>query len=163
MQNGPKLWREILSSHSPKAIIAGGAVRDYLLGLGEPKDIDIFLPVGAGYALNGTWQFLGNSEPNPGYNEPGIAEVQNYLYKDHHKVQLVYVDKVPWKFVRYNFDIGVCMAYFQLDKGLVMYDEFVHDWENKTITMFRDTDQTLNRAKKLQQRFPYVTLLKHGY
>jgi hypothetical protein len=42
MINGPELWRDILREMPPGAIIAGGAVRDYLLDI-KPKDIDVFM------------------------------------------------------------------------------------------------------------------------
>lgn len=42
--NGPDLWRAILADMPEGAIIAGGAVRDYLLGV-QPKDIDVFFCV----------------------------------------------------------------------------------------------------------------------
>lgn len=46
MNNGPSLWAEILAQVRPvygdTAVIAGGCVRDYLLGR-EPKDIDVFV------------------------------------------------------------------------------------------------------------------------
>ncbi len=42
MLNGPALWDLILGDMPEGAIIAGGAVRDYLLGV-EPKDIDVFM------------------------------------------------------------------------------------------------------------------------
>lgn len=41
MLNGPELWDLILGDMPEGAVIAGGAVRDYLLGV-EPKDIDVF-------------------------------------------------------------------------------------------------------------------------
>lgn len=41
MNNGPALWDLILGDMPDGAVIAGGAVRDYLLGV-EPKDIDVF-------------------------------------------------------------------------------------------------------------------------
>lgn len=41
MINGPELWDLILGDMPEGAVIAGGAVRDYLLGV-EPKDIDVF-------------------------------------------------------------------------------------------------------------------------
>ena len=40
--NGPELWDQILGRMPPGSVIAGGAVRDYLLGV-EPKDIDVFM------------------------------------------------------------------------------------------------------------------------
>jgi hypothetical protein len=44
MKNGPALWDAVLASipREYPAIIAGGAVRDYLLDF-EPKDIDVFV------------------------------------------------------------------------------------------------------------------------
>jgi len=41
--NGPALWSLVLARMPVGAIVAGGAVRDYLLGV-EPKDIDVFCP-----------------------------------------------------------------------------------------------------------------------
>lgn len=44
-RNGPALWDSILEALGFEgAVIAGGCIRDYHLGL-EPKDIDIFVPV----------------------------------------------------------------------------------------------------------------------
>lgn len=47
MINGPELWTQILSKFPDGAVIAGGAVRDHMLGI-EPKDIDVFIPARAG-------------------------------------------------------------------------------------------------------------------
>lgn len=44
--NGPDLWRAILARMPAGSVIAGGAVRDYLLGV-EPKDIDVFMDITA--------------------------------------------------------------------------------------------------------------------
>lgn len=44
MKNGPDLWDSILEKMPAGSVIAGGAVRDYLLGV-EPKDIDVFMGV----------------------------------------------------------------------------------------------------------------------
>lgn len=45
MRNGPKLWSTILAALEPCtsfAIVAGGAVRDFMLDA-QPKDIDVFV------------------------------------------------------------------------------------------------------------------------
>ncbi len=42
IENGPALWDTILARFPPGAVIAGGAVRDYLLGV-PAKDVDVFL------------------------------------------------------------------------------------------------------------------------
>jgi len=44
MANGPLLWSAILAQMPAGSVVAGGAVRDYLLGY-EPKDIDVFAPL----------------------------------------------------------------------------------------------------------------------
>lgn len=41
MNNGPELWNYILAQ-IPNGIIAGGCVRDYLMGV-EAKDVDVFV------------------------------------------------------------------------------------------------------------------------
>jgi len=50
--NGPDLWREILAIMPPGSVVAGGAVRDFLLGV-EPKDIDVFIDMAADGAASG--------------------------------------------------------------------------------------------------------------
>lgn len=65
MVNGPDLWNRILARFPSGAIIAGGAVRDYLLGV-PPKDIDVFLPASA-------WQTPASSD-----NEFGIMSDPRY-------------------------------------------------------------------------------------
>lgn len=44
LANGPELWRAILAEMPTGAVVAGGAVRDFLLGY-EPKDIDVFMAI----------------------------------------------------------------------------------------------------------------------
>jgi len=43
-ENGPALWDAILARFPAGSIVAGGAVRDYLLGV-PAKDVDVFLSV----------------------------------------------------------------------------------------------------------------------
>jgi len=44
LRNEPELWDKILAQMPKDSVIAGGAIRDYLLGV-EPKDIDVFCPI----------------------------------------------------------------------------------------------------------------------
>lgn len=60
--NGPALWCTILAAMPPRSIIAGGAVRDYLLGY-EPKDIDVFSPPDPVWRIPDGFEGLGNG-PN---------------------------------------------------------------------------------------------------
>lgn len=46
LPNGPELWSAILCVMPVGSVIAGGAVRDYLLGI-KPKDIDVFSDITA--------------------------------------------------------------------------------------------------------------------
>lgn len=42
-QNGPELWDKLLEAvGNPEAVLAGGAIRDYCLGV-APKDYDLFV------------------------------------------------------------------------------------------------------------------------
>ena len=41
MTNGPELWNKILAQMPPGSIIAGGAIRDFMIDT-QPKDIDVF-------------------------------------------------------------------------------------------------------------------------
>lgn len=76
--NGPDLWTKVLTQFPPGAIIAGGAVRDFLLGV-PPKDIDVFLPASAVKSLPPTEGFeFAFHEPRFGFHRiDGIQDRQS--------------------------------------------------------------------------------------
>jgi hypothetical protein len=50
-RNGPALWDALIEAVGmPGTVVAGGCLRDFLLGL-EPKDIDIFVPLKSEYEV----------------------------------------------------------------------------------------------------------------
>ena len=143
--NNPDLWRTILAK-VPGGIIAGGAVRDYLLGV-EAKDIDVFVPL--------SW------------NSPtGFAEwfshpdAEEYEMTDHvgfvmqQKIEGVTVDLIGISLEPFTgvvlintFDFGICRSWFDGDQ---IHDTFeaMHDREKGRVTVMLDS-----RPERLLQRF----------
>jgi hypothetical protein len=87
LDNGPGLWAAILAKMPPGAIIAGGAVRDWFLGV-EPKDIDIFmgthaaLPPTADTLDNDGWDTIAAApDPRCGFSRIDVDFERNAEYE----------------------------------------------------------------------------------
>lgn len=159
--NGPKLWSNIIWSLPEQAevVIAGGCIRDWMLGVPE-KDIDVFFKVqGERVVLNPErW----TADPNQiapeemqayqGMNN--ITSIANMRFEDH-AVQLIrltpetdlntYVD---------NFDISICMGRYGLgqNRGLRIPPAMARDLENKVIFCEGQTNQTSVRARRFLEK-----------
>lgn len=149
-ENGPEFWRFLLDNVREilecDAAIAGGAVRDYFLGL-PPKDIDVFVDID-------DFEIIQANHPElnwgPGFvagnvykdNERlNIKGVMNFQYKGH-KIQLV-AKPIPKEFYATEliktFDMSVGMCYFTYDKQTDEYilfesDTARNDREKKQVT-----------------------------
>ena len=124
--------RYIASVTEHPAIIAGGALRDNILGI-PIKDVDIFV--------------LG-LHSQMAYYLFGAERVENfeYDYGDHHarlananilgvNVDLVTLSHATLKTVLENFDLGICRIAWD-GYHLHITDDFMHDYTEKTITSF---------------------------
>lgn len=161
MVNGPELWKLILDRFPPGAIIAGGAVRDYLLGV-PPKDIDVFIPASA-------WKLDDSGiGPDPRYGLARIDAVheRKVEYEALTDVNLVSrgtiegftVDLVELNYdfdgesLVKTFDFGINRCWFANTSYGVYYTfSAKDDVKNKTVTLFhRDR---LERSKRRFESF----------
>lgn len=142
------------------AILAGGAVRDYLND--KPiSDYDIFIQGGRDQenVLKRLCAKYGLTHSKPSeYSKKFKSVTVNFADIDK-PVQLIFLDSSmdPKRYVQNTFDYGICMCYFDLEKVHV-FDEYKRDVDNKTITLYADRANTpflvCNHFKKIQTKYP---------
>lgn len=163
--NGPSLWDAILARMPEGSIVAGGAVRDYLLGF-EPKDIDVFtgFPVGGD---PGDYLDFTPSDPRYGLfrieNEherfEEYAAVSNILCVSSGTLLGVKVDAVlienfeGGETLIDGFDFGITRCWY--DGTIHDTPEALHDRYNKCVTLLSDEreERSLARFERLNQRW----------
>jgi len=154
LKNGPELWKVILTKFPPEAIIAGGAVRDYLLGV-EPKDIDVFVP-SSDFIDNIEWKeegfmYLGDARQKEYEALPMINIVMHGRLNDI-PVDYIGVSLPVWggKELVSTFDFGITRCWFK-DGDIYDTDEAEADRIDKTVTVYL-TDR-MDRARERFSRF----------
>lgn len=144
--NGPELWSKILEKLPTGAIIAGGAVRDYLLGI-EPKDIDIFIHDQDFPDIEG-FNTLGDDRRKE-YDAMTDISVVTHGVVAGYPADLVGIHNWnPAEFVNL-FDFGLAQCWF--DGEIHETFEAINDRANHTVTLLL-TDR-LERAKTRFERF----------
>ena len=173
MRNGPVLWNEILTvvrdigGRNP--VIAGGAIRDYVLKLGDPKDIDVFIggEPPDDMQLPEDWHPMlprnaadGQAEEEYNGQIGTITAIQNWRYdRSDRPVQFIWIgDNDPVQYVR-GFDLGTSRCYYR--GSVVLGKDFLHDWHHQQITILpiayerpRNVERSRERARALQARYP---------
>lgn len=153
MNNGPELWDEIRSYLPYEAIIAGGAVRDYMLQ-GPHRDIDVFLLYQNFIDLPGEFKYDAPDIPREDEYPKDAAPfaVLNYTYKGN-KIQLIYTEKSPREHID-TFDIGLCQMWYDGEIHMTKIAE--QDWRDHTLTTLRQCEKTPNRLAKLAERYGFI-------
>lgn len=155
MDNGPALWRAILEDCPPGAFVAGGAVRDYLLGV-TAKDIDVFAPSDS---LR-EWEtpHFGPIEPRDlrADEYAASAEIDVVWRGTRHgwATDLIFMKSdglLNWDpaSVVSGFDFGITQAWW--DGGLNLAPAFERDMGRGTVTLLRH--DKLVRAMARFERF----------
>jgi Poly A polymerase head domain len=122
------LRRKVASQAGRHAIIAGGAIRDHILGL-PAKDIDIFV---LGMSAQAAKQIFGADI----IEYAGVEEATHqYRTRDGLTVDLVFSRYDNVQEVLENFDLGICRAGWD-GWDYVVTDDFEFDRRNLTITTF---------------------------
>lgn len=181
MKNGPDLWDRILDAavtvFGPDAVIAGGCVRDYRLGI-EPKDIDVFVNVADAATLHEGAKALASlgfdvrplEEAINEYEQAGLSELAGVLdgsfkvseapdpddfFSCAEYVQVQFIACPLPNATSYaselieRFDLGITQAVY-LGQGTIMetYSAFM-DRMNRTMTLLRwDTEERVKRTRK---------------
>ena len=130
----PKEWEEarrrISSEAGHHTIIAGGAIRDHVLGL-PAKDIDIFVLGMSARAANETFgaeitEYAGVEEAKHHYQPLGNGLPD---------IDLVFSQYTNVRDVLADFDLGICRVAWD-GWDFVITDDFARDLHERTITVF---------------------------
>lgn len=145
--NGPLLWSQILDQMPKGSIVAGGAVRDYLLGV-EPKDIDVFFSM-AEYPEGGLLNFqpiLGDDLALDYTAVPAIDTVQRKVIGGWtvDAIGLVMAEPTPLSIVS-EFDFAITRSWF--DGTLHDTVEAGNDRAAHTVTRLIDTRPERSRVR----------------
>lgn len=162
----PNEWRDLLSqiqAVDPSAIIAGGAVRDWILAR-QPRDIDIFvkrLSEDDINALNlaiveGT--YIESAEHDDSVSASGC-------YNGHSlPVNIIWCSTSITPKERFErFDFGICKAAFD-GKEVITHPEFDWDVKHQIFTLRRasnylQTIESLIRYNRLREKYPYPLMI----
>jgi hypothetical protein len=194
LNNGPELWDAILEDVRrvvPAAVIAGGCVRDYRLGL-APKDIDIFVwdetrpfeevvddlnEYGLDFDLKRI-ELAGNQE-HPEYERWSAGELAGCAegWWGHPQCESWYINIIARRDLRGNafklidnFDMGIVQCYYDADLKFtgtpwVQTEQCGRDNASKHATLMRaDTiDQSIARFERFNKRNPGVLTLVNPF
>ena len=172
LPNGPELWRAILAQMPDGAVIAGGAVRDYLLGF-EPKDIDVFMalpPVADPAQMDDVdWDAFAAHDPRHGlmwidnthqrFEE--YTAVSNIVCVSSGELLGWPVDAIDLddfeggeKLID-QFDFAITRCWFGDDDVIHDTPEAKRDRDNRTITLLSDAREarSLARFERLKERW----------
>jgi hypothetical protein len=176
MDNGPKLWTVVATEVRkafPTCVIAGGAVRDYVLGK-EVKDIDVFVYAKDGPDMakkvaklieNDDWEMNDDDQAaDVEYlSSAGLRRLEGVVdltFLDEHNVQLIGVSNTEFSpdWLMQDFDIGLCRAYFQEPNLFRLTDEFARDVRDRTLTLYHGPEdpryeRSLERIERLKKKF----------
>jgi hypothetical protein len=154
---------KIPQAHDPNAHIAGGYLRDCLLGR-TPKDVDIFVHHGAFKAINR--DFINNGfditrviHPDRFRSNPEICAATDYKSADGTLINLTGLSRpmtVTDNLER--FDFGICRVGFDGSK-LVQHADFDRDTKAEEFVLRRCDNReqffrSLSRAVRLSVKYP---------
>ena len=158
--NGPELWDRILSKLPKGCVIAGGAIRDYLLKV-PPKDIDVFVysdtENGGLYDAHDAGSAAGfrpidydSDDQKKEYEAiPRVQTVQRHTNIGGFTVDYVILNgpkvRNVGKKVIADFDFGITRGYY--DGNLYVSREMLTDLQNQTVTLMHG----LRREKSLER------------
>lgn len=181
--NGPELWEKILKpirSCYGHAIIAGGCVRDYLLGF-PPKDFDVFVNVPTREALESRLDDLLDQGYDGGplerlddedYQLDELLDVRGVL--DGHlqfgqlelNVQIVARPSTPFDgaTLTSKFDLGIAQAWYE-NGQIGRSSQFDRDVDDRSISILRTGSaalQSRDRAIRFIDKTDYQWTLRRA-
>lgn len=166
------LFNSILDRMPIGSVIAGGAVRDYVLGMPH-RDIDVFIPhhvVVEGELWDAAdprfrfttrgWRFdetyartirAGNHE----YDQMEAGHILGVsLYHDQDNNQINLIELNADRAIQDHldaFDLGICQAAYA-GGGVQLSDNFLRDWKDRRVTLVNPNARTTERLERFQQR-----------
>lgn len=161
MNNGPELWDKILSHFPEGSIIAGGAIRDYILGV-EPKDFDVFGSYSTyNQEVEGMEHLTQNTNDEHAEEYNAMREIAIVMKGEIEGVKVDYIGhhlEDPVQVIE-AFDTGINQVFYAspqeggLFPGGMLYKKkaFVEDMTNNTVTVLRG--DRIERTKARFERF----------
>jgi len=145
------IFKEILDAIDlDNAIIAGGAVRDWLTGR-KPKDIDVFYTGNLNFKRLTDLGFTVDHEFDDREiygNLLGIQTILDHVYKGY-KVQFIQINCDPHAFVN-TFDLSTSYCWYDFD-GFRFAPEFLKSMDTGVIEILKtlNPERSQQRAEKL--------------
>lgn len=184
MDNGPKLWSDLIKQAPPGSVLMGGAVVDYIVGV-EPKDFDIFHTYKVG-PVQGLPPWWVPTEAN--FNDPVWVEKHQELYKQGigdngqhmigsvyeymvdglYKVQLIGVMHVDPKMHFRTFDHTLTLGRYSKN-GMWVHGKVFGSIETKSVEYISKdkhpdaVSRSLKRAMSKVERYGWLNPLFTGF
>jgi len=160
MKNGPELWDKILSHFPEDTILAGGAVRDFFLGV-EPKDFDLFSPYSSYKAdIEGMNHIdFDDGEGTHAEEYEAMGEIGIVMKGEIEGVNVDYIGMHlddPVAMIE-SFDTDINQVFFARGGRLYKKAGFIKALETKIVTVQRG-----DRLERTQERFDRFNLKMHG-
>ena len=170
----PRIWGDILERFKAQgipAVIAGGAPRDFILHR-DIKDIDVWVPADSfGSLFNTAREALGDLG-EPTFDRQSSREYHNWQpaimgFVEYElggwKIQVVGLRIGATEFtpesVLNTFDLGICMAAYTIERGVVISKAFSDDALASTMTIQYPMDNHMfatahRRYTRLLAKYP---------
>lgn len=187
MQNSPALWDRLLAHVRPvfgqDAVVAGGAIRDYYLGL-APKDLDVFVNVPSADILSQGADFLSVQRGDTFIlgmmdvlSSPEMGDYERWAHDNPGKGKktLLGVAEGTWTLetgeeydlniiarpslakgpqaLIEGFDMGYVQAAYLGDLCVIKTDAYLQDWRNHTATIMHNSHGDYDLSRKRFARF----------
>lgn len=161
-----RIMEALFENGAEQAMVAGGAIRDYILGK-EIKDVDVFVLSNSASGKNRKLlKYI--SENYKRTIETKYDSSSGFSVYEADGVNVIVIDKVfsPYKtldeFISNTFDIGLCMVACDITGTIYANNLFHKDVEEKTITIyprFTMTPAQIHRAifehsHRLKAKYP---------
>ena len=159
---------KVPQTHDPNAHIAGGYLRDHILGR-VPKDIDVFVHHGAFKAIqhdliNKGFEITRVIHPERFRSNPEICAAADYRSPEGYLINLTGLSRpVTIQENLERFDFGICRVGFDGSK-LVRHPDFDRDTDAKEFVLRRCDNKeqffrSLSRAARLSIKYPEYSLV----
>lgn len=135
----PKEWLEF-ASKCPKGVIAGGCLRDWIIGA-SINDVDIFVP---GLTAE---EAEGIDEYAMGFRVTNVIEHQIKYQIIKHRFQNGIEEVLD------HFDIGICKIAYP--GYYLLHEHFIEDYQHKILTVHLRNWRHEPHLEKLREKFPH--------
>lgn len=156
--NGFLFWNDVLqrisnATDGAPAVIAGGCIRDYMLGL-PPKDIDVFVEGEVNHLMGNNPEGFELDRLMPAREEyrgnlNNILFIQDYKYRDT-AINIINIDAMVYG-VLDNFDSNINKGMYD-GMNLEISADMGKDLENREVTIVRQGHNSMQRAQRLVQK-----------